>query len=185
MAVARWHPTMPWRPFQQPWSPFEGIESLRHEMDRLFESFPGSTSPSGIRESEWTPRVDLLEHEKAFVLEADLAGMEAEHFTIAVQDNVLTLEGKLAFAYAEHGHGRYHYSERASGTFCRRFLLSAAVKAEQITATYKHGVLEVHLPKAAEAQPKRIAVQASSSWSLCGAHTVGKCVRCAWVRARR
>src|ERR687888_6640 len=37
MAVVRWNPTMPWRPFQQPWSPFEGLESLRHEMDRLFE----------------------------------------------------------------------------------------------------------------------------------------------------
>ena len=62
MAVARWAPTMPWRPFQQPWSPFEGIESLRNEMDRLFESFAGSPQPSGIRESTWTPRVDLLEH---------------------------------------------------------------------------------------------------------------------------
>jgi HSP20 family molecular chaperone IbpA len=41
------------------------------------------------------------------------------------------------------------------------FLLSTAVNAEQITATYKNGVLEVHLPKAVEAQPKRIAVQAS------------------------
>jgi hypothetical protein len=51
---------MPWRPFQQPWSPFEGIELLRNEMDRLFESFAGNTPPSGIRESVWTPRVDLL-----------------------------------------------------------------------------------------------------------------------------
>jgi HSP20 family protein len=162
MAVARWAPTLPWRPFQQPWSPFEGIESLRNEMDRLFESFAGSTPPSGIRESVWTPRVDLLEHEKEFVLVADLPGMKEDDFNMSVQDNVLTLEGKRTFEHAENGQGRYHYSERASGTFCRRFLLSAAVKAEQITATYKGGVLEVHLPKAAEAQPKRIAVQASS-----------------------
>ena len=185
MAVVRWHPTMPWRPFQQPWRPFEGIESLRHEMDRLFEPFAGSTQQSGIRESEWIPRVDLLEHENAFVLVADLPGMKEDDFTIAVQDNVLTLEGKRTCAYTEHGHGRYHSSERASGTFCRRFLLSAAVKAAQITATSKHGVLAVHLPKAAEAQPKRRVVQASSSWSLGGAHPGGKCVRCAWVRERR
>jgi hypothetical protein len=52
MAVVRWNPTMPSRPFQQPWSPFEGIESLRNEMDRLFESFAGSPQPSGIRQSE-------------------------------------------------------------------------------------------------------------------------------------
>jgi HSP20 family protein len=45
--------------------------------------------------------------------------------------------------------------------FCRRFLLSTAVDVEHITATYKDGVLEVHLPKVADAQPKRITVQAS------------------------
>jgi HSP20 family protein len=154
MAVARWNPTVPW-------SPFEGIESLRAEMDRLFESFTGSILPSGIRESVWTPRVDLLEHEKEFVLVADLPGMKQEDMNISVQDNVLTLEGKRTFEHAENGHGRYHYSERTAGTFCRRFMLSTAVNAEKITATYKNGVLEVYLPKAAEAQPKRIAVQAS------------------------
>jgi HSP20 family protein len=107
------------------------------------------------------PRVDLLEHEKEFVLVADLPGMQQEDIHVAVQDNVLMLEGTRTFAHAENGHGKYQYSERASGTFCRRFMLSTAVNAEQITATYKHGVLEVYLPKAQEAQPKRIAVQAS------------------------
>jgi len=162
MAVVRWNPTMPWRPFQQPWSPFEGRESLWDEMDWLFDSFAGSTQPSGIRESVWTPRVDLLEHEQEFVLVADLPGMTQEDFNVSVQDDVLTLEGKRTLAHAENGQGRYDYSERMSGTFCRHFMLSTAVNAEQITATYKNGVLEVHLPKAVEAQPKRIAVQASN-----------------------
>ena len=162
MAVVRWNPTLPSRPFQQPWSPFERIESLSNEMDRLFASFAGSPQPSGIRQSEWMPRVDLLEHEKACVLVADLPGMQQENINVSVQDNVLTLEGKRPFEHTENGQGRYHYSERTSGTFCRRFMLSTAMNAAQITATYKHGVLEVHLPKAVEAQPKRIAVQASS-----------------------
>jgi len=153
---------MPSRPFQQPWSPFEGIESLRNEMDRLFESFVGPTQPSSIRESLWTPRVDLLEHEHAFVLVADLPGMTKDDFNIAVQDNVLTLEGTRTFARVENGQGRYHYSERTWGTFCRRFMLSTAVNADKITATYTNGVLEVHLPKAQEAQPKKRAVQASN-----------------------
>src|SRR5207247_1346462 len=83
----RWNPTMPWRPFQQPWSPLEGIASLRNEMDQLYESFVGSTQPSGIRESAWTPRVDLLEHEHAFVLVADLPGMKADDVNLAVPDS--------------------------------------------------------------------------------------------------
>ena len=162
MALVRWNPTMPWRPSQESWSPFTGMESLRAEMDHLFNSFLGTMPSSGAQESLWYPRVDLQEHDQEFVLVADLPGMKEDDFNISVQDNVLTLEGKRTFEHVENGNGRYHYSERASGTFCRRFLLSTAVNAEQITATYKHGVLEVHLPQAAEAQPKRIAVQASS-----------------------
>ena len=83
MAVVRWNPTMPWRPFQQPWSPFKGLESLRSEMDRLFESYAGHTPSSGIRESVWTPRVDLLEHANAFVLVADLPGMQQDDIDIS------------------------------------------------------------------------------------------------------
>jgi HSP20 family protein len=162
MAVVTWNPIMPSRPFQQPWSPFEGLESLRAEMDRLFDAFGGRTPPSGIRESVWTPRVDLLEHEQEFVLMADLPGMKQEDLHISVQENILTLEGTRAVAHADNGQDKYQYRERASGTFCRRFQLSTAVDAEHITATYKDGVLEVHLPKVAAAQPKRITVQASS-----------------------
>jgi HSP20 family protein len=130
-------------------------------MDRLFESYAGHTPLSGIRESGWTPRVDLLEHDNKFVLVADLPGMKQEDIHVAVQDTVLTLEGTRTFAHADNGQGTYQYRERMSGTFCRRFLLSAAVDTDKITAIYKDGVLEVHIPKAAEAQPKRIAVQAS------------------------
>jgi HSP20 family molecular chaperone IbpA len=122
MAVVQWNPAMPWRPFQQPWSPFEGLESLRHEMDRLLESFAGHTQPSSIRQSEWMPRVDLLEHEHAFVLVADLPGMQQEDIHVLVQDNMLTLEGTRTFAPVEHGQGTYHDRERTSGTCCRRFL---------------------------------------------------------------
>ena len=129
-------------------------------MDRLFESYAGHTPPSGIRESMWTPRVDLLEHDNEFVLVADLPGMK-DDLDISVQDNVLTLQGTRTFVHADNGQGKYQYRERMSGTFCRRFLLSAAVDTDQITAAYQDGVLEVHIPKAVEAQPKRIVVQAS------------------------
>jgi HSP20 family protein len=163
MAVVRWNPTLPWRPSQQSWSPFEGIESLRAEMDRLFDSYFGHTPPSGTREALWSPRVDLLERDQEFVLVADLPGMKQDDMDISVQNNILTLQGKRVMEHvAQDGNGSYHYGERVFGTFCRRFPLSAGVDPEHITATYKDGVLEVHLPKTAAAQPKRIAVQATA-----------------------
>jgi HSP20 family protein len=163
MAVVRWNPMMPWQPSSQAPSPFEGIASLRSEMDRLFDSFFGNVQPAGTREALWNPRVDLVEHDQEFVLVADLPGMKQEDMDISVQHNLLTLQGKRMIEHvAENGNGNYHYTERAYGTFCRRFALDAAVETEQITATYKDGVLEVHIPKTTAAQPKRITVQASA-----------------------
>ena len=62
MALVRWNPVMPWRPSQEPWSPFTEIESLRSGMDRLFDAFSGTMPPSGANEALWYPRVDLQEH---------------------------------------------------------------------------------------------------------------------------
>jgi HSP20 family protein len=160
MALVRWNPLMPWQPSPQAWSPFEGIASLRTEVERLCDSFFGTGQPAGTREAVWYPRVDLLEHNQEFVLVADLPGMQQEDIETSVQNNVLTLQGKRTIEHVEKsGNGNYHYTERASGTFCQRFTLSAAVEAEQIAATYTNGVLD---PKSAAAQPKRIAVQASA-----------------------
>jgi HSP20 family protein len=133
-------------------------------MDRLFDAFSGTMPPSGANEALWYPRVDLQEHDQEFVLVADLPGMQQDDINITVENNLLTLQGKRLVEHrADNGqHGYAHYSERAFGTFCRRFTLGAAVDAEQITATYKAGVLEVHIPKTAAAQPKRIAVQSAA-----------------------
>jgi HSP20 family protein len=164
MALARWNPMMPWRPSQEPWSPVTGMESLRSEMDQLLNSFFGTMPSAGATEGLWYPRVDLREYDQEFVLVADLPGMQQDDINITVENNILTLQGKRTFEHeGQHGqNGDAHYRERASGTFCRRFTLGAAVDADSITATYKAGVLEVHIPKTAAAQPKRIAVQSAA-----------------------
>ena len=163
MALARWNAMMPWRPSQDPWSSFTGIESLHSEMDRLLTSFFGGMPSAGANASLWYPRVDLQEHDEEFVLVADLPGMQQEDIHITVENNLLTLQGQRTVEHeAQNGQNGYaHYRERAYGTFCRRFTLGAAVDADTITATYKAGVLEVHIPKTAAAQPKRIAVQSA------------------------
>jgi HSP20 family protein len=164
MALARWNPMVPWRPSQEPWSPFTGMESLRSEMDQVLNSFFGTMPSAGATEALWYPRVDLREHDQEFVLVADLPGMEQDDINITVENNILTLQGKRTFEHEDQNgqHGEAHYRERAYGTFCRRFTLGAAVDADQITAIYKAGVLEVHIPKTAAAQPKRIAVQSAA-----------------------
>jgi HSP20 family protein len=133
-------------------------------MDRLFNTYFGNMLSSGAAESLGFPRVDLQEHDEEFVLVADLPGMKHEDLNVTVEDNVLTLQGKREVEHtAEHGqNGSAQYSERAYGSFCRRFTLGPAVDADQITATYTNGVLEVHIAKTPAAQPKRIPVQSAA-----------------------
>jgi HSP20 family protein len=147
-----------------PLEPLHGMESWRSEMEWLFDAFSGTMAPSGANEALWYPRVDLQEHDQEFVLVADLPGMQQDDINITVENNLLTLQGTRMVEHRVENeqNGYAHYSERAFGTFCRRFTLGAAVDAEQITATYKAGVLEVHIPKTAAAQPKRIAVQSAA-----------------------
>jgi HSP20 family protein len=54
----------------------------------------------------------------------------------------------------------YHLTERSYGSFYRSIPLPPGAEAEKATASYKHGVLSVTLPKTAEAKArvKKIAV---------------------------
>jgi len=133
-------------------------------MDQVLNAFFGTMPAAGATEALWSPRVDLREHDQEFVLVADLPGLNQDDINISVENNVLTLQGQRTVEHeAQNGQNGYaHYRERASGTFCRRFTLGTAVDADTITATYKAGVLEVHIPKTAAAQPKRIAVQSAA-----------------------
>ena len=157
MALMRWNPMMLWGPTQAPWSPFTG-------MDRLFHTYFGNMLSSDAAESLGYPRVDLQEHDQAFVLVADLPGMKQDDINVTVEDHVLTLQGTREVEHeAQNGqNGHAQYRERAYGSFYRRFMLGTAVDADTITATYTAGVLEVHIPKTPAAQPKHIPVQSAA-----------------------
>src|SRR5215831_893688 len=129
MAFVRWNPLWPWRPSQEPWSPWEGMESWRRELDQFRNAFFRTVAPAGAQESLWYPWVDLREHDQEFVFVADLPGMQQEDIHITVENNVLTLQGTRTCEHeAQNGHNGYaQYRERAYGTFCRRFTLGAAV----------------------------------------------------------
>ena len=74
-----------------------------------------------------------------------------------VHDGVLSIRGEKQ-TEKEVNEESYHFVERSYGTFERSFTLPAKVSGEDVKATYKDGVLKVHLPKAEEAKPKKISV---------------------------
>jgi HSP20 family protein len=141
------------------WStPLSELETMRHEMGRLFDSLSGfaGPGPAGV-----FPPINAVETGEALVVRAELPGMKADKLDITVEDNTLTIAGEREME-REDENVSYHRREREWGTFRRSFSMPVRVDPEGVKARYVNGILTVELPKAAEARPKQIAVQAGS-----------------------
>jgi HSP20 family protein len=140
------------------WEPLRELSSFQTEMNRLFDTvFDPSTGTASGQARRWTPAMDLLETEDAFVLRADLPGMSEDDVSIELEDNLLTVSGERK---SEHGEGRegFYRVERAFGAFSRSLTLPKGVDAEAVSAAFDNGVLEVRIPKPEQRKPRKIAI---------------------------
>ena len=108
------------------------------------------------REVFMTPPVDVTEDASGITLYADLPGVPRDKLNLHVEADTLTIEGELALAVPE-GMASTHVEVNLP-RFRRIFTLSKELDAEKISAEFKQGVLKLHIPKAAHAQPRKIIV---------------------------
>lgn len=119
-------------------------------------------APLAVPESEpephllFTPPIDIYETPDGLVLYADLPGVTADSLDLQVQDNRLTLYGRVR--QSTGAAVRVLHQEYQMGDFLRSFILSDEVDHERIQAKLNNGVLRVELPRAARAKPRRIDV---------------------------
>jgi len=155
------------------WRPFE---SLRREVDRLFEEFDRNlwrfpsgrstfeTEPFWRRGMTWAgaPAVDIAEKEKTYEITAELPGMDESNIEVKLSNGMLTINGEKK-EEKEEKRRNYYLSERRYGSFQRSFRVPEGVDADKIDATFKKGVLTVTLPKSPEAlkKEKKIAIKQS------------------------
>ena len=137
------------------WQPAE-LTDLRRDLDRVFDTFwTGDQEPQNVR--PWSPAIDISETPDAYLVAAELPGVEKQDVHVTVLENRLFIKGEKKQETREEKQN-VHRVERAYGAFSRSFDLPRAVEAEKITAAYKDGVLRVSVPKAEEAKPKQIEV---------------------------
>ena len=104
----------------------------------------------------FTPPIDIFETPDGLVLLADLPGVTLESLELQVQDNKLTLYGKVKPDLPPDA--RMIHQEYAVGHFLRSFILSDEVDHERISAKLNQGVLEVVLAQLRKSEPRRIQV---------------------------
>ena len=116
-----------------------------------------STSSSTER-FVFTPPIDIFETDEGLMLRADLPGVSLDSLELQIQDNRLTLFGRVESVLPDDAVPLHREFE--VGDFLRSFILSDEVDYERITARLSHGVLEVELPRAEQAEPRRIQINA-------------------------
>ncbi|WHZ18129.1 MAG: hypothetical protein OJF55_000278 [Rhodanobacteraceae bacterium] len=127
--------------------------------NRLFDL--ESADQSNVVTSEWAPRVDIREEAKRFVIEADIPGVDPKDIEVNMDKGVLSIRGERKTEHKVED-GKYTRVERAHGVFHRRFALPDSANPDGITATGKHGVLEIEIPKRPETTPRKIEIQTAA-----------------------
>jgi HSP20 family protein len=140
------------------WDPFRELEGVQARLNRMFGERPLRGIDGDASFAEWAPAVDIQETDTEYVIKADLPEVKKEEVKVEFADGVLTVEGERRLEKEEKGK-KFHKIEREYGKFVRRFALPTEVDAGRLSAEFKEGVLNVHLPKSADAKPRAVTVK--------------------------
>lgn len=153
MAITRWQPFQDLRH----WEPFGDIDTLRKEMDNLFEQF----LPMVARDTNgltFLPSAEMDETDTEFHLRLEVPGMSVEDLAIEVTDEAVAITGERK-SRSKSEEGDTLRSEFYYGKFERYVPLPSQIQREKVTAEYKDGILSLILPKSAEQTEKAVKVQ--------------------------
>lgn len=104
------------------------------------------------------PLVDLRETENELILSAQVPGMTKEDIDIDVTSDSISIRGERKTEEDKPGE-KYHIRQQSYGSFSASYSLPMDVKADQVKASYKDGILEVIMPKSETAQTQKVKVE--------------------------
>lgn len=131
---------------------FNRVLSFDRELDPLMNL-------NGTR--VFVPSLDVVERSDAYMISAELPGVDPAAVDISFENNTLTVRGtkQPSLKREENEELRVYTAERLSGEFERAVRLPEYVEGDKIEATYANGVLTITVPKAAAARPRRIEIK--------------------------
>lgn len=144
------------------YSELSPLEAIRRDLDRIFDEISplskmrGSSGGNGME--LWAPDTDVSETDSAYMVSVDLPGLSKDDVEVSYSDNRLTISGKRKYEEKEEEED-FLRKERYHGTFTRSFTLPSEVKADDIKANFKDGVLSVRIPKSEVKKSKQISIE--------------------------
>jgi len=136
-----------------------GLDLFRKDISRVFDDF-FSLKSTDLFESEWIPSIDVEDKKKSISLKAEIPGIDEKDLNVTLEKNILTISGeKKEERMEEDKDKKYLFSERKFGSFSRSIVLPEGIKADNVNATFKKGVLNIEIPKEKEAETKRIDIK--------------------------
>ncbi|MBW4499367.1 MAG: Hsp20/alpha crystallin family protein [Scytonema hyalinum WJT4-NPBG1] len=137
------------------WQPFQEIESLQQEMNRLFDNL---TTTNGERFSKaFVPAAEMHETPDAIHLKLEVPGMEASDIDVQVSAEAVSISGERKEQAKTEDKG-IKRTEFRYGSFRRVIPLPARVQNTNVQAEYKNGILNLTLPKAEQEKNKVVKV---------------------------
>jgi len=146
------------------WDPFQDLRSAQDEMTQMSPMLAHAlglhTQQASGRATTtaWAPALDISERKDAYLVAVELPGLKPQDLDITMEDGLLTIQGERQFT-SESSEQQFHRVERRYGAFRRSITLPTHAMAEGIEASFEDGVLQILVPKAEEAKPKRIQVR--------------------------
>ena len=145
------------------------VDRIRQEFDQFLDSAfqQGGRVLDGIRARQgatWLPPVELIETADRVIYRVEVPGLTVDEIDISLAGNMLTVSGGRDETPLDSD-AVVHLQERRQGRFERSIPMPSVVDADQVSAEVSHGVLEIVLPRPAEAMPRQIPVRAPKSSS--------------------
>ena len=141
------------------WDPWQEIEDMFDRYTRAV-GWPrrGAVTVEAGAKADWSPRVDIAESDGEFTIKAEIPEVNKDDVKITIDNGVVTLQGERK-QESEHKGKTFHRVERYYGSFSRSFSLPDNIDDAGASATFKDGVLTLHIPKRERAQPKGVEVK--------------------------
>jgi HSP20 family protein len=144
------------------WDPFKELEDVSTRLNRLFgrPTLPVESDREMLSMSDWMPSVDISESDNAYLVKAEIPGVDKNDVKVTIEDGMLTLQGERKQEKEESGK-KYHRIERSYGCFMRSFRLPDDADESATKAEFKDGMLNITLNKSKRSRSNAVNVSIS------------------------